>query len=164
MLRNTVIVEVKRVQVLNCNIEMYCELVASYQKDFSELYQKEGGADALDIIVLTNTHRSWPSQNNIENTKIKKLLQDLKEKKMNEASSSSSLTKNQVGSGKEKELPIISNTITLGNKPIQNGTLLIIKDSKTILNHPKPDILSSPSLVRKKSITIYNDLFLIFNL
>ena len=162
MFNNTVIVEVKKVRALNCNIEMTCNLVTSYQKDFLELYRKEGGASTLDIIVLSNTNRSWPSQNNIENTKIKKRLKYLKEKMMNDSflSSSTSLSKQ----ASNNELTVTNNIITLSNKSIKPGTLLIIKDAKTYLKPSKPNTVLSSSSSSKKTIVIYNDLFLIFNL
>ncbi|ORX58538.1 hypothetical protein BCR36DRAFT_409049 [Piromyces finnis] len=148
MFKNTVIVEIKQVFTLNSNIEMKCRLVASFQENFSNLYRKEGGKSSLEIIVLTNFNRSWPSQNNIENEKIIKLLKDLKEKNHHAQDASNSIhtfDKND-------------NIVTLCNKNVQNGTLLVIKEPKTILHQPLP-----LSKTLKKSIIIYNDLFLIFN-
>ncbi|OUM69692.1 hypothetical protein PIROE2DRAFT_2323 [Piromyces sp. E2] len=158
--KDTIIVEVKQASVLNSIIEMKCNLVTSYQKNFSNLYYKEGGNRFLEIIVLTNINRSWPSQNNIGNVKIKKLLKEIKEKKKNKEETPDSVhfEKPMNQGGGTKEINQNDDKITLCEKTIQNGTLLIIKEPKTILHHS-----STLSKDFKKSLIIYNDLFLIFN-
>jgi len=154
MFKNTIIVEVKQASILNSNIEMKCRLIASFHVKFSDIYRKEGGRNSLDVLVLTNIHRSWPSQKNIENFKIKKLLKDFKEN--NKHDTDSLFSKKQLVDNNTKQE--VTEKVTLCEKSIQNGTLLIIKEPKTILhNH------STLSKVNKKTLVIYNDLFLIFN-
>lgn len=187
MFKNTVVLEVKNVFSLKSNIKMKCRLITSFHEEFSKVYRKEGGKKALELWVLTNKNRSWPSQKNIENSKIVKLLKDLKNKATsNESNTTSSSTSSSSSSftattttttstkkrsidhkEKEKEENSLSQNILLSEKQIQNGTLLVIKDPKLALFNASEnnDILSKNIKVpKKKNLMIYNDLFIIFNI